>query len=53
MQQRKEPLNLFPIGPAHIWWPNGAPVNKIPRNGIYAISHPSNEREMKWKDPVF
>lgn len=34
---RKEPLNLNPIGPAHVFWPNGAPTRKAPFSGIYEI----------------
>jgi hypothetical protein len=33
----KPPLNLNPIGLAHVYWPNGAPTKKAPRRGIYGI----------------
>lgn len=37
MAPRKEPLNLNPIGPAHVYWPNGAPCRKAPHPGYYEI----------------
>ncbi len=37
------PLNPDPIGPAHIYWPNGAPTSRAPKKGIYAIGY-NNER---------
>lgn len=46
---RKEQLNPFPIGPAHIYWPNGAPTRKAPRGGIYEIMR-RQAQFYKWKE---
>lgn len=38
MAARLEPLNLNPIGPGHVYWPNGSPVKKAPQPGMYAFN---------------
>lgn len=49
--QQKQQLNPDPIGPAHIWWPKGAPTQKVPKRGVYAILHPSNVVEYEGSRP--